>query len=74
MDRFNRKTKESTWTDPAKAADAAAAPARSSAKAAAAAVADSEWKEAVDAKGRTYYFNATTGQSSWTKPDAALAY
>lgn len=29
---------------------------------------DSEWKEAVDDKGRTYYYNVKNGESRWEKP------
>ena len=28
-----------------------------------------QWKQAVTADGRTYYFNSVTGQSVWEKPD-----
>lgn len=67
---YNAKTGESSWTRPAPAAQAhsptkAAEPGHAAAKA-------EEWTEHVDPQsGHTFYYNAATGETSWTKPAPA---
>ena len=46
----------------------AAAEAAGGADPAAAAASAGEWAEAVDENGSTYYYNAATGATQWTKP------
>lgn len=79
---YNKKTGESSWTDPnagngaasattAAAAAAATAPAdavTSPAAAAASAGGTSDWDPVVTPEGDTYYYNKKTGESSWTDP------
>lgn len=66
---YNRKTGESSWTQPAPASQSvhASSIASHDAPPIGAAIVE-EWTEHVDPQsGQTFYYNATTGETSWTK-------
>jgi len=70
---FNTKTGESSWTRPAPVVQSTVANALAMPEEQARAAAKVEdWTEHVDPQsGRTFYYNARTGETSWTKPDTA---
>jgi hypothetical protein len=69
----NKKTGERTWTKPVAGGAAAASPRLVAAGGAAATDGSSDWEEKYsEVHKRAYWSNKKTGESTWTKPVAAM--
>merc|ERR1711871_526986 len=66
----NSDTNETTWVEPSEFKGKTDAPAKALEKIdeSAGASLSGKWKKATDESGKTYYFNSSTGETSWTPP------